>query len=223
MNTQIDAIEIAPKAAADASVIWLHGLGATADDFEPFIKQLDLPPEHGVRFILPQAPLRSVTINAGMEMPAWYDIAHGDVAAQEDAAGIRDTEQFINALIARERELGIASDRIVLAGFSQGGAMALHAGLRYDAPLAGIIALSTYLPLADTIEDEVSAHNQSIQVFMGHGNADEIVPLHYAKASHARLARLGCSVAWHEYEMAHSASLEEAYDISVWLKENLSL
>jgi len=161
----------------EASVIWLHGLGADGNDFLPIVEQFDLSPHHKIRFVFPHAPARPVTVNGGMVMRAWYDIAELDLSCQEDARGIQDSRRLIHLLIEREHRLGIAHHRILLGGFSQGGAIALHVGLRFQYPLAGIIALSSYLPLAHNFVVERHLANQSIPIFMAHGIFDPIVPL----------------------------------------------
>ncbi len=209
----LPAVEIGP-ADAEASVIWLHGLGADGHDFEPVVAELGLA---GVRFVLPHAPPRPVTINNGYVMPAWYDILGMDFTAAEDAAGIEQSRQRIEALIARERARGVPAGRLVLAGFSQGGAIALHTGLRHPEPLAGILALSTYLPLADRLPDERHPANADTPIFMAHGLHDPVVPLPLAEASRQRLETLGYRIEWHTYPMEHGVCSEEIADLRAWL------
>lgn len=198
-------------------MIWLHGLGADGHDFEPLVPMLGLPRRLAVRFVFPHAPERPVTINTGMRMRAWYDIVRLGAGAEEDSAGIRESQAQLEGLIARERERGIESRRIVLAGFSQGGAIALHTGLRHPERLAGILALSTYLPLAGTLEAERSAASAEVPVFMAHGLHDEMIGIERALASRDALEALGYAVAWHEYPMAHAVCEEEVTAIAGWL------
>jgi phospholipase/carboxylesterase len=216
VTQQAAALEIESAPSPDATVLWLHGLGADGHDFEPVVPQLRLPPQLRVRFVFPHAPLRPVTINMGMRMRAWYDILQLG-GGREDEAGIRDSQALLEALIARERRRGVAAQRIVLAGFSQGGAIALHTGLRHAERLAGILALSTYLPLAGGVAAERSAANLDVPVFMAHGRFDDIIPLERARQSRAALESLGCNVAWREYPMPHAVCGEEIADIAAWL------
>jgi len=222
MNTTLlDAVEINPVLPPRAGIIWLHGLGADGHDFEPLIPQLDIVDRLGVRVVLPHAPRRPVTINAGMLMPAWDDIAVTDFSRGQDSEGIRTSEQQLRVLIAREVSLGIPASRILLAGFSQGGAVALHTGLRYPEPLAGILALSTYLPLAARLEAEASAANRTIPIMMAHGTRDPVVPLHLAEQSRDHLQQAGYPVDWHSYAMPHAVCPEEVADVSRWLEQRL--
>jgi phospholipase/carboxylesterase len=211
----LDGIEITTAPDPRLSVLWLHGLGADGHDFEPIVPELRL--SLPVRFIFPHAPVRPVTINGGMAMRAWYDILGFDRRAKEDSAGIRASAAAVAALIDREVERGMPSDRIVLAGFSQGGAIALHTALREARPLAGVLALSTYLPLAATLADERSSTNARIPLFMAHGTDDGVLPLKLAESSRGALEALGYSVDWHVYPMAHSVCIEEVGAISAWL------
>ena len=199
------------------SVIWLHGLGADGHDFEPIVPELRLPRDHGVRFVFPHAPERPVTVNGGAWMRAWYDIAGADLASKEDEAGIRDSTASVEALIAREKELGVPASRIVLAGFSQGGAMALHVGLRHVERLGGIMALSAYLLLADRLEAEMSAANRLTPIFEAHGEQDPIVPMALATYSRDRIAALRPAPEWHTYPMPHSVCGPEIDDVRAWL------
>ena len=213
-------IEISTAPSPVASVIWLHGLGADGHDFEPIVGELNLPDSLPVRFILPHAPSMPVTINNGYVMPAWYDITHPDLALGEDESGIRASQQQIEQLIQSEISRGIPAERILLAGFSQGGAIVLQTGLRYAKKLGGIIALSTYLPLKSSFPQE--ATNTSIPVFLAHGSSDNVIPLHASTNSRNLLENAGCPVEWHEYNMAHSVCPEEIRDISLWLQRVLS-
>jgi len=222
MNTTLlDAVEINPVLPPRAGIIWLHGLGADGHDFEPLIPQLDIVDRLGVRVVLPHAPRRPVTINTGMLMPAWYDIAAADFSRGQDSEGIRASEQQLRALIAREVSLGIPASRILLAGFSQGGAIALHAGLRYPEQLAGILALSTYLPLAARLEAEASTANRTIPIMMAHGTRDPVVPLQLAEQSRDHLQQAGYAVDWYTYAMPHAVCPEEVADVSRWLERRL--
>ena len=217
MTQQAQALEIESAPSPDAAVLWLHGLGADGHDFEPLVPQLRLPPGLRVRFVFPHAPVRPVTLNMGMRMRAWYDILQLG-GGREDEAGIRESQALLEALIARERRRGVAAQRIVLAGFSQGGAVALHTGLRHAERLAGILALSTYLPLAASVAAERSAANAGVPLFMAHGRFDDIIPLERARQSRALLEGLGCKVEWHEYAMPHALCGEEIADIAAWLR-----
>ena len=221
MTDYLPAIEIPATRGARASVIWLHGLGASGHDFEGVVPELGLV-EQGVRFILPHAPAQPVTINQGYVMPAWYDVLGLDLTARQDAMGLRHSAVRVADLVTREIARGVPARRIVLAGFSQGGAVALHAALRYPQRLAGVLALSTYLPLADTVAEEMDPVQQGLPVFVGHGDRDEVIPLAVGARSRDQLAALGCAVEWHGYPMAHGVSLEEVADIRGWLTRQLA-
>jgi len=220
----LPALETLTAERPDASVIWLHGLGADGYDFEGIVPQVGLPASAAIRFVFPHAPEQPVAINAGMRMPAWYDI-HGPIGGDhpEDEAGMRVSQGRLEALIAREIDRGIDPVRIVLAGFSQGGAVALFTGLRHSARLAGIMALSTYLPLIPLLAAEASPSNRDLPVFMAHGRDDAIVPLAAAQSTHDVLAGQGCAVDWHTYPMAHSLCGPELVDIRAWLVRTLDL
>ena len=211
-----EAIEIETAPEPDAAVIWLHGLGADGYDFEPVVPELRLPAQLRVRFVFPHAPVRPVTINMGMSMRAWYDILQMG-GGREDEAGIRASQAQVHSLIEREKGRGVAPRRIVLAGFSQGGAIALQAGLRHAERLGGILALSTYLPLAGSLAAERSTANRDTPVFMAHGTQDPMIALARARESRAALEALGYAVEWKEYAMAHSVCGEEIADIAAWL------
>ena len=213
----LDAVEINPAGAPRACIIWLHGLGADGHDFEPLIPQLGVVEMQGVRVVLPHAPRRPVTINGGMEMPAWYDILAPDFTHGQDSAGIRASGQQLQALIRREIDAGIPAERILLAGFSQGGAVVLHTGLRYPQPLAGILALSTYLPLADSLGREAAAENRTVPLMMAHGTQDPVVPMSLAMQSRNELQQRGYRVEWHSYPMQHAVCPDEVRDIRDWL------
>ncbi|HUH31990.1 MAG TPA: dienelactone hydrolase family protein [Rhodanobacter sp.] len=199
------------------SVIWLHGLGADGNDFAPIVPQLVDPAWPALRFVFPHAPVRPVTINGGMPMRAWYDIAAADLVARQDEAGIRASTAEVAALIAREHARGVPSEHIVLAGFSQGGAIALAAGLRHAQPLAGIVALSTYVPMHSTLAAERHPANAATAIFWGHGSADPVVPMPRGAESRDLLLALGYTVDWHSYPMAHAVCAEEIADLRAWL------
>jgi phospholipase/carboxylesterase len=211
-------LETAPNPTA--SIVWMHGLGADGNDFVPIVDEMELP-ARPIRFVFPHAPVRAVTINGGFQMRAWYDVVTDDFSRREDEAGVHESQEMIEALIRRENERGIPCGDIVLAGFSQGGAMALHTGLRYPERLAGILALSTYVPISKTLEAEMSPANRDVPIFMAHGTADPVIPLWLAGSSRQLLERLGYDVQWHEYEMGHSVMWEEVADISRWLQRVL--
>ena len=215
-NTLLERIEIETGPAPSAAVIWMHGLGADGHDFEPIVPELGLPATLQVRFIFPHAPVRPVTLNMGMAMRAWYDILELG-GGREDGEGLRDSQAAIQALIATEKARGIPAGRIVLAGFSQGGAIAFQAGLRHPERLAGIMALSTYLPLAGTVEAERQAANRDLPIFMAHGSVDPMIPLARAQQSRKMLEALGYPLEWHEYPMPHSVCPQEIADIATWL------
>lgn len=204
-----------------ATVIWMHGLGADGNDFVPVVPMLGLPADHGIKFIFPNAPQRPVTINGGMVMPAWYDILGLDFGSRQDEEGIRRSQTEIEKLIAAAKAEGIPADRIVLAGFSQGGVIALQTSLRHEEKLAGALALSTYLALHEKLEDEANAANQNTPIFMAHGNYDPVIPFRYAEQSRDRLKQAGYEVEWHSYPMEHQVALEEINDIGNWLKKQL--
>jgi phospholipase/carboxylesterase len=210
----LEAVEIETASDPELAVIWLHGLGADGHDFEPIVPELGL--RTPTRFVFPHAPVRAVTINHGMRMRAWYDIA-GFEGAPEDASGIRASAAAVARLIDREIERGIPAGRVVLAGFSQGGAVALHLGLRESRRLGGIVALSTYLPLAPTLPEEKSAANAGLGIFLAHGTGDTVIPIEFAKLSRHALEREGYAVEWREYPMAHSVCAEEIFALAGWL------
>ncbi|HEX6066152.1 MAG TPA: alpha/beta hydrolase [Longimicrobiales bacterium] len=220
----LEAIEIETGRNPAAAVIWMHGLGADGNDFVPIVPELKLAATPAVRFVFPHAPMRPVTINNGYVMRAWYDVTYGDLEGKSkrpDETGVRASEKEIVKLIARERGRGIDSEKIVLAGFSQGGALALQTGLRYPEKLAGIMALSTYLPLAETLAREASEANKRTPIFMAHGTQDPVVSYAWGSASRRMLDDLGYPVEWREYPMQHSVCLEEVDDVAAWLKKVL--
>jgi len=215
MPELLDAIEIETGKNPTASVIWLHGLGADGNDFAAIVPELRLP-KAAIRFVFPHAPVRPVTINGGMRMRAWYDITDG-ANRREDERGVRASQVLIEALIGREKERGTKAGRLVLAGFSQGGAIALHTGLRHPERIAGIMALSTYVPVGEKLSAEASTANRDVPIFMGHGSDDPIIPLVRAEQSRNLLKSLGYPTEWHKYAMPHSVCPEELADIGTWL------
>lgn len=221
MTPLLPHIQIETAANPSAAVIWLHGLGADGNDFAGLVPELDLSACPAIRFVFPHAPNLPVTVNGGYVMPAWYDIYAPDLVKRQDEAGIRTSEKAIQALITRELARGIPAERIVLAGFSQGCAMALHTGLRYPQKLAGIIALSGYLPLADQFAAERHNANARTPIFMAHGNQDPVVVPARGEASRDLLTRLGYTVEWHSYPMPHSVHPQEVADIARFLTQVL--
>ena len=215
----LDAVEVETGPNPGAAVVWLHGLGADGHDFEPVVAELDLP--RAVRFVFPHAPVRPVTINGGLRMRAWYDLLALGREGPEDDAGIRASAREIAAFVDREETRGVPTERLVLAGFSQGGAIALHAGIRETRPLAGVLALSTYLPLAATAAAERAAANVELAIWMAHGSEDPVIPVGLAAAGRDHLKRLGYDVSWHTYPMGHSLCAAEVGDINAWLAQRL--
>ena len=214
----LDCVEIESKTPAELSVIWLHGLGADGHDFEPIVPVLDLG-ERKVRFLFPHAPVRPVTINAGMRMRAWYDVRGLALSEKQDEDGIRDSAGHVTALIERENERGIPTERIVLAGFSQGGAVALHTGLRYPQRLAGILALSCYLPLADSFDTESHPSNRDTPIFQAHGTMDPMVPIALGQITHEFLTQRGYQVSWKTYPIQHALHPDEITAVGTWLRD----
>ena len=215
MPEPLAAIEIETGKNPAASIIWLHGLGADGNDFAPIVPELRLP-KTAIRFVFPHAPVQPVTINGGMRMRAWYDISDG-ANRREDEHGVRASQVLIETLIGREKERGTKAERLVLAGFSQGGAIALQTGLRHPERIAGIMALSAYVPVGETLTAEASAANRDVPIFMAHGSYDPVIPLGRAEQSRGLLQSLGYPVEWREYGMPHSVCPEELADIGVWL------
>lgn len=217
-NPILPAVEIETRGSPTHAVIWLHGLGADGHDFEPIVDELDADRLPAIRFVFPHAPIRPVTINGGYPMRAWYDIVSSDFSQRrEDPRGVRDSARQLETLMARENARGIADGRIVLAGFSQGGAIALHTGLRHPRRLAGILALSTYLPLADSFVAEADAANQDVPIFMAHGHGDTVIPYDFALRSCELLQATGYAVEWHPYAADHTVCPAEIRDIEDWL------
>lgn len=218
----LPTVEIETSANPTHSVIWLHGLGADGNDFAPIVPELVAPNWPALRFVFPHAPVRPVTVNGGMPMRAWYDIVGVDLVSRQDETGMRASIASVETLIARENERGVPTSRILLAGFSQGGAIALSAGLRYADRLAGIIALSTYLPMQGSFAEERTATNAVAPIFWGHGTGDPIVPLTRGVGSRDLLQSLGYQVSWHTYPMPHSVCAEEVADLRTWMGARLA-
>lgn len=218
-----DEVVLEPAGRADATVIWMHGLGADGYDFVPMVPELALPASARVRFIFPHAEVRPVTVNAGYAMRAWYDIRELTPAGRDDEQGLADTRERIERYIERERAGGIASRRIVLGGFSQGGAVALHVGLRHGAPLGGIIALSSYLPLRALLAAELDAANRATPILMCHGRDDVVVLPAFGAESRDVLLAAGLKVEWREYSMGHNLCGPEVHDVAAWLAFHLQL
>ena len=216
----LPCVEIEPPREARAAVIWLHGLGADGHDFEPIVPELGLG-DLDIRFVFPHAPSIPVTLNGGFVMPAWYDIEEMDLRRRHDEQGIRCSSAAVEALIARERERGIPASRLLLAGFSQGGAIALFTALRHEETLAGVIALSTYLVCEESLPTERTAANQRTPVFQAHGTLDPMVPCDRGRAARDRLQALGYDIVWHEYPMQHQVCLEEIHDLGQWMRQQL--
>jgi phospholipase/carboxylesterase len=221
MKELLENIEIETTPNPQASIIWLHGLGADGHDFVPLVRELDLKGLPGIRFVFPHATAIPVTINGGYVMRAWYDITGAELMRREDEVGLRDSQRDVEALIAREKARGIPASNIVLAGFSQGCAMTLQTGLRHPEKLAGMLCLSGYLPLADKVVHERTEESRDTPIFMAHGRQDNVVPVARAEQSRELLTAMGYQVEWHEYMMAHTLCLEEVQDISAWLKKVL--
>jgi len=222
MQTQpLEKIIVETGEKPDASIIWLHGLGADGHDFEPVVPELGLPDNLAVRFIFPHAPAIPVTINNGYIMPAWYDFKQTDLGIEHDAKGIAHTAKQIRLLIEQQQMHGIASNRIILAGFSQGGSMAIHCGLRQPEPLAGIMALSAYLLLPDQLASEIKSSARTVPICMAHGVEDPVVPFALGEASRRKLETAGCHVEWHSYPMEHHVCPQEIKDIGLWISRIL--
>jgi len=222
MTHVLPAIELETGAHPDAAIVWLHGLGADGNDFVPIVEEMTLPAKLALRFVFPHAPVRRVTINNGMPMRAWYDIYAQDLANRADIVGVQASQREVEALIAREQARGIAANRIVVAGFSQGGAIALQTGLRHAERLAAIIALSAYLVLPDRLPVEASPANRDVPIFMAHGTQDQVVLPEWGEASRRVLEANGYRVEWHTYPMPHSVVWEEIAALSAFLSRVLA-
>ncbi|MEI8208199.1 MAG: carboxylesterase [Methylococcales bacterium] len=217
MHTELTTIEITPKSNHQYSIIWLHGLGADGHDFENIVPELNLKAEPHTHFIFPNAPIQPVTINGGMEMRAWYDILERSLESKVDIDGIYQSATLVEQLIAQEISKGIPSEHILLAGFSQGGVIALQTGLNYPHKLAGIVALSTYFPTLDTLKTQPSIANKTTPIFMGHGILDSVVSIETSKAAYNTLHELQYNVQWHDYVMEHSVCIEEIHHITAFI------
>lgn len=218
----LECVEIVTGPNPTHSVVWLHGLGADGNDFAPIVPELRLPATKAIRFVFPHAPVQPVTINGGMAMRSWYDILVPNLVRIEDEKGIRQSERAVDALIQREVGRGVPTEKIVLAGFSQGCAMTLHTGLRAPYKLAGLMGLSGYLPLIDMAEQDRHSANTNTPIFMAHGSFDPVVALERAQASHQKLTSLGYPVQWHTYPMQHSVCPEEIRDMAEFLNKVLT-
>jgi len=224
MTQLLESIEIETAPNPTVSIIWMHGLGADGNDFVPMVRELDLTGMPPIRFVFPHAPMQPVTINNGYVMRAWYDVSLADLegnSRRADEKGVRASQTAIESLVEREIARGMASENIVLAGFSQGGAIALQTGLRCPQRLAGIMALSTYLPLAESLPQEAAAANAKTPIFMAHGTHDPVVPYAMGSGSRELLGKMGYNVEWHDYPMQHAVCLEELRDISAWLRKTI--
>ncbi|GMV30995.1 MAG: phospholipase/carboxylesterase [Rhodanobacteraceae bacterium] len=218
----LPAVELETRAKPSHSVIWLHGLGADGHDFAPIIPELVARDWPALRFVFPHAPVRPVTINGGMAMRAWYDIKGADIASRQDETGVRESIAQLDALIAREADRGVPASRVMLAGFSQGGAIVLAGGVRHPKRLAGIVALSTYLPIHETTATESSPANAGLPIFMAHGSLDPVVPQTLGTRSRDLLRGLGHEVDWHSYPMAHTVGAQEIADLRQWMGARLA-
>jgi phospholipase/carboxylesterase len=214
-------VTLEPSTLPNAAVIWLHGLGASGHDFVPIVPELALPVGTVIRFIFPHAPVQPVTINGGMEMRSWFDILGLRRTGPQDTTGVRAAAGTVDAMIEQQVASGIAHKRIVLAGFSQGGAVVLHAGLRQPQALGGVMALSTYLPLHDHAAAEITEGGRATPILMCHGSQDQVLTLDLGTSSRDNLLELGCTVEWHQYPMAHQVCAEEVDAISAWLRQRL--
>lgn len=221
-NNLLPSVIIEPKGEHKATIIWLHGLGADGHDFEPIVPELRLGDELGLKFIFPHAPVMPVTINNGYPMRAWYDIRNADLAQREDQAGVRQSADFIMEILQAELDKGIAADKIILAGFSQGGAVALHLATRLPFKIGGIVALSTYLTMADQLASEKTEANLATPIFMAHGSQDPVVPMQRAQVSAQTLTENGYQVLWQDYPMPHSVCPPEIGAIAQYLNQQLA-
>lgn len=219
----LSCVEVNPASEPDATVIWLHGLGADGHDFEPIVPELNLPADSAVRFVFPHAPERPVTINGGMRMRAWYDILELSFDARTDLQHVLESAAQVEALIQCEIDRGIAPERLILAGFSQGGTVAMQTALQLDVKLAGLLPLSTWLPRDPILSDRYLQTNREIPVFMAHGSVDPVIPMRMGILARESLRELGMEVVWNEYMMEHGVCIEEIRDIGLWLKNCLNL
>jgi len=220
-STTLDKIIVEPTSTATSCVIWLHGLGDSGAGFSPIVPVLKLPKDHQIRFIFPHAPEQAVTINQGAVMRAWYDIKEMNLHNRADMKGVLESEQSLNALIKEQIDKGIAAEKIIIAGFSQGGVIALFTGLRYPQKLAGILAMSCYLPTADKLPDDLSAINQQTPILQMHGTQDEVVVMQAGKIANELLVNANYPAQWKTYPMPHTVVLEQLTDIANWIQEKL--
>ena len=219
MPDLLESIVINPQSEPKVVVIWLHGLGADGYDFEPIVSELNLPDSLAVKFVFPHAPKIPVTVNGGYVMRAWYDIVSADLGQRQDVEGVQRSAEQLNDLIEVEIKLGTPADKIILAGFSQGGAIILQVGLRYPKRLGGLMVLSSYVPLAETLAAEKSLANQEIPIFYAHGEQDDVIPISFAKKSRDLLIEQGYQVEWNSYSMSHAVIPDEIDAIGVWLRK----
>lgn len=218
----LEFVEVNPRGNPLATIIWLHGLGADGHDFEPMVPELNLPDSIPIRFVFPHAPFRPVTINGGMVMRAWFDVLSVDPDHKIDIQSFMESSSYLQALVKNELLSGMPAEQIILAGFSQGGAIVLHTGLRYEKKLGGILALSTYLPTLDQLTGKQNPANSNIPIMMAHGTMDPMIPIAYGQSTHKRLSELGYRIQWREYPMGHAVSPAEIRDISAWFLKILS-
>ena len=214
--------EVSPANTIKHAVIWLHGLGATAGDFPPIVPELGLQPDRAIRFVFPQAPDRPITINGGMRMPGWYDIKGADIADKQDALGMAQSQGTLNSLIQQQIDLGVPASNIIIAGFSQGGAVAYHTFVHSQHKLAGLLALSAYLPFADQTEEAQTRINLTTPIFASHGSFDPMIPVHFGKDSVDLLTQLGYRIKWQTYPMQHQVVMEQIRDIGDWINHTFS-
>jgi phospholipase/carboxylesterase len=217
----LDFVDVMPEAEHNATVIWLHGLGDSGNGFAPLVPELKLPKEAGIRFIFPHAPVQPITINNGMPMRAWYDIRSLSIEQRADVDGVIESAESVRRLIDNEIENGIKPERIILAGFSQGGVIAYHLGLRYPKTLAGILTLSTYMSEPNTLEEQGSIENKQTPIFVCHGQQDEVVQASLGRMAYDALVKAGYDATWKDYPMQHNVCAEEINDISQWIQQRL--
>lgn len=220
-DSNLPFVEVNPDKPHNAVVVWLHGLGDSGNGFAPIVPELHLPAQLAVRFVFPHAPVRPVTINNGMPMRAWYDIKTLDFNHRADVEGVHESAQSVMALIEAEHAKGVPYDRILLAGFSQGGVIAYHVGTRFPHKLAGIMALSTYMSEPEKLSCDAHQANKDIEIFCAHGQQDEVVPMFLGHAAYKVLVENGYNAHWHEYVMQHNVCMQELKDISTWLQQTL--
>ena len=221
MTNRLPYVEVNPQQSPEAVVIWLHGLGDSGNGFAPIVPELKLPQDHRIRFVFPHAPVRPITINNGMTMRAWYDIKSLDFNSRADLQGVEESTEQVRQLIEDEISNGTPSDKIVLAGFSQGGVVAYHLGLQFEKPLAGILALSTYMCEAESLGERAHDANRQTPIMVGHGQQDEVVPMYMGEAAYNVLKQNGYQATWTDYLMQHNVCLQELDDVSAWLQARL--